>query len=775
MCWGIAADDTPRVQLRLHGSELDPEDSLRRAGPFSIGVPGLARTHRAERDGDSWLVTYPCNAQRALLELEAPELSQLSPSVEAVATLHDQGMAFGMIWPELIWPAERGALMGLGVAGALSRLPPSPYLAPEQHPTGKPTLAGDVWSVGQVACHVLYGAAVASADDLPAGAPAALKQALHVEAAERVQDLRTWWSQLLAEVEAIETTNEEPTPASAPAPASEPPPAPAFRAPSVPPALPQEESTAPAPAPAPSPPPAPPPSLPRGPDKKPPGNALTVIALTLGGLLVVGGLGVVITLLMLRPSPSSTTVATAPAPASPPPPVVVPPAKPAPAPWTGSGGAGGGSATGTGAPTNAPPLAAVGPRTGTNHAAHTTALLPIDDLTALWGERDAWATVLVFGDLECPHTRATFRELALLRRSKGEDVRVAFRFRLQRYPNSKASAKVALGLLRDKGHDAFWRFFELVAGSTEEGDTGQLEKWVDAVIGDGDGARRVMRWLADPVLERRLQADQALTTRLRVRETPWFYINGQNYVGKQKHRDLLRFTNAEISASRGLLALGVARPDIYANRVRKNHIGVGPNTIYRNCVPIGSSPVRGKRDALVTIVEFSDFQCGYCAQAQATLKTLLSRYGADLRLVWKNLPLDFHPRAREAASFALEARSLGGEKAFWSAHDALFATHDDLGDDALNDIATKLGLSPKALLDAATGRKHKRQVEADLALADTIGAKGTPMFYINGRLLSGAKPVGDFRTIIDEELKFTKGLEADGTARAKMYDTVCGY
>ena len=157
-------------------------------------------------------------------------------------------------------------------------------------------------------------------------------------------------------------------------------------------------------------------------------------------------------------------------------------------------------------------------------------------------------------------------------------------------------------------------------------------------------------------------------------------------------------------------------------------------------IPVGESPVRGRADALVTVVVFSDFQCPFCARVLPTLGALAERYGDDVRFVWKNNPLPFHDRARPAAEAAMVVFAKAGAEGFWRFHDALFADRNVLTTEGLEDAAEAVGV-PRAVLrrELASGR-YAAQVDADMALAQVLGATGTPSFFINGTPLAGARP-----------------------------------
>jgi protein-disulfide isomerase len=192
-----------------------------------------------------------------------------------------------------------------------------------------------------------------------------------------------------------------------------------------------------------------------------------------------------------------------------------------------------------------------------------------------------------------------------------------------------------------------------------------------------------------------------------------------------------------------------------------------------NFVPVGSSPVRGKRDALVTLVEFSEFQCPYCSRVQPTLEALRASYGDDLRVVWKNEPLAFHPHALPAAEVALEARRERGDAGFWAVHDDLFAQPvGGLDGASLLRIARKHGVDASKAASAIASSTYQSTIDDDDKLAKRLGVSGTPTFFVNGRILVGAQPYSTFVTAIDDELAKAKARVAKGTPRARVYDEI---
>jgi protein-disulfide isomerase len=189
-------------------------------------------------------------------------------------------------------------------------------------------------------------------------------------------------------------------------------------------------------------------------------------------------------------------------------------------------------------------------------------------------------------------------------------------------------------------------------------------------------------------------------------------------------------------------------------------------------VPIDGAAVRGSAVAPVTIVEFGDFQCGYCVRAESTMTQIRSTYGDSVRFVWRDDPLPFHDRAAAAAELAREARAEKGDAGFWAAHDALLLAHADLGDGALDLVARRLGLDPAAVASAIAQNRYEDALDDDLERADDVGAEGTPTFFVNGRRVVGAQPFESFKPIIDEELAHAAELSRKGTPSASLYDAM---
>jgi protein-disulfide isomerase len=161
----------------------------------------------------------------------------------------------------------------------------------------------------------------------------------------------------------------------------------------------------------------------------------------------------------------------------------------------------------------------------------------------------------------------------------------------------------------------------------------------------------------------------------------------------------------------------------------------------RQNVEAAKGAAKGPASAPIEIIEFSDFQCPFCQRANPTVDQVLKTYGDRVRFVYRHFPLGNHPNARPAA----EASQCAAEQGkFWEYHDRLFANPSKLGDPDLKQHAAALGLDTGKFNACVDSHKYKPQVDADVNAGEEAGVNGTPAFFVNGRMLSGAQPFESF-------------------------------
>lgn len=154
--------------------------------------------------------------------------------------------------------------------------------------------------------------------------------------------------------------------------------------------------------------------------------------------------------------------------------------------------------------------------------------------------------------------------------------------------------------------------------------------------------------------------------------------------------------------------------------------------------------VRGSASAAVTIVEFADYQCPYCAVEEPILERLLSEYGSRLRLIYHDYPI--HPHSEV---FAQAARCAGEQDGFWKMHDLMFRRTDHLDVNQIAQYASTVGLDGDAVEACVKSGRYKQSVDADLLMGKVEGVRGTPSFFVNGKLLEGGQSYDDLKNAIN--------------------------
>lgn len=187
--------------------------------------------------------------------------------------------------------------------------------------------------------------------------------------------------------------------------------------------------------------------------------------------------------------------------------------------------------------------------------------------------------------------------------------------------------------------------------------------------------------------------------------------------------------------------------------------GVGPSVAppsaadnkAANLEPVSDSDhIRGDKNAPVTIVEYSDFECPFCRSFHPTMQKVMSEYQGKVRWVYRHFPLtNIHPQALSAA----EASECAAEQGkFWEFGDALFTNQDSLGDSLYKKTAEDLGLDMSKFNDCLTAGKYTSKVRDQASGGSAAGVRGTPASFINGQLVSGAVPYETLKSVIDGQL-----------------------
>ena len=418
-----------------------------------------------------------------------------------------------------------------------------------------------------------------------------------------------------------------------------------------------------------------------------------------------------------------------------------------------------------------------------DNASESDLAVPISADDPVRGSRPAFVTIVVFSDFQCPFCSRHATTLERIAETYGEDVRIVFKHDpLSFHPHAALAAEVGSAVFALQGPEAFWRYHDMAFRRQQLMAPDSIRAWS---IAAGADSRDVEAGLESKKWAAKVERDVALAKRLGVNGTPASFVNGVLLTGAQPFEKFKEVIDAALIDAKALAERGVPRERIYGRLVTASFKDPkrpaaedddGEDQKRRDAevwkVPVASSPVLGSSSALVTIVEFSDFQCPFCKRVQPVLDRVRTTYGDRVRIVWKDAPLSFHPRAVPAAELARFARAAKGEAAFWAMHDLLFDAQPRLDDPELEALARHAGLDVTKAMAAVHGKASAKLIDADLMLMDDVSASGTPHFFVNGKRLVGAQPFEKLKAVIDAELANAESLVKSGVARSAVYETI---
>jgi protein-disulfide isomerase len=180
-------------------------------------------------------------------------------------------------------------------------------------------------------------------------------------------------------------------------------------------------------------------------------------------------------------------------------------------------------------------------------------------------------------------------------------------------------------------------------------------------------------------------------------------------------------------------------------------------------IDVTRNPVRGPKSAPITIVEFSDFQCPYCASLQPVLEQVLKTFPKDVRLIFKQYPLNIHQYARQAAAASLAAHAQGK---FWPMHDKMFQNFGAINEENISKWAKEVGLNMPEFEKAMQSGQHDAMVQKDLADGASAKVLGTPTVFVNGKKVQG-QTFEAYKKVIQEELAAARPPAAPRKAEEK--------
>ncbi|MBQ8036783.1 MAG: thioredoxin domain-containing protein [Proteobacteria bacterium] len=383
---------------------------------------------------------------------------------------------------------------------------------------------------------------------------------------------------------------------------------------------------------------------------------------------------------------------------------------------------------------------------------------------------NAKVTIVEFSDYECPFCSRAEPTIAEIMKKYPNDVRVAFiNNPLPMHKNAEGAAKAALAAQRQ---GKFWEMHEALFANQR----GLNEEFYTKKAAElGLDAAKFAADMNDPAIKSLIDKGMKDGGAYGISGTPSFLINGVLLVGAQPANAFSKVIDEQLARANKVAGEKNLSGDALYEELVKTAPKPAPEPeedeapTGRVHVDLTNAPILGNADAPVTIVEFTDFQCPFCSRANKTLHELLNANPDKVRIVFRHYPLPFHDKAKLAHQ-AAEAAKMQGK--FWEYYDKLFDNQNALDRDSLIKHAKDLGLDEAKFVADMDSPAVAAVVEADLKAGSEAGVRGTPHFFLNGTLLSGAQPLAAFQGALDKELDAAKPYMDKGLKGTALYEQV---
>lgn len=345
------------------------------------------------------------------------------------------------------------------------------------------------------------------------------------------------------------------------------------------------------------------------------------------------------------------------------------------------------------------------------------------------GPKYAPVTIVEFSDFQCPFCGKMPPVYKKIEETYGDKVRVFFKQNpLSFHKHAQLAAEASLAA---HAQGKFWEMHDLLFANQKALERADLERYAKQIGLDMAKFKAALdnhtykAWIAD---------DQEAAGEVKAQGTPNAYINGRQLTGAKSFEDFKAIIDQELVHAKKVMDSGVKLEDLYGKLIAKGkRFQVLDERV--NTFDLSKAAIKGDKNAPITLVEFSDFQCPYCSRMVAPLEGLVAKYPAKTRFIFKQFPLSFHKNARNAARASLAAQAQGK---FWEMHDIMFQNQKALDRDKLSIYAEQVGLD-RAKFDAAVDSDtYEGRIKAEIAEGQRAGVRGTPSLYINGRKYNGS-------------------------------------
>jgi len=419
-----------------------------------------------------------------------------------------------------------------------------------------------------------------------------------------------------------------------------------------------------------------------------------------------------------------------------------------------------GHATGTGTPSPTATRPTTAPARAPRPADTTVYRIPVDD-SPIRGSADALVTLVEFSDYQCPYCRQAHATVQQVERKYAGKIRVVMKqFPLSFHPQARPAALAAMAAgLQGK----YWQMHDKLFASPQL-DPNTLEGYAREL---GLDVERWKRDQADPKLAAVIARDTELGGNIGVGGTPAFFVNGRRLPGGAAPLETFSsLIDEELAKAEGVVRQGVPASQVYAKLQERAVTSSAPPPVIKKVEAPVDAASFGPPMAKVTIVEWSDFQCPFCARAAPVVEQLRQAYPKDVRFVFRHYPLPMHPDAPLAAKAGVAAQAQGK---FWQLHDWMYQHQHELDRASLEKQAAALGMDLVKFRAALDAPETQARVEADVRAAQGSGVNATPTFFVNGREHVGGMPFDQLKAEIDREIARADKLLASGVKPTELY------
>lgn len=387
----------------------------------------------------------------------------------------------------------------------------------------------------------------------------------------------------------------------------------------------------------------------------------------------------------------------------------------------------------------------------------------------VWGNSEADVTMVLIDDFECPFCARLHTTYEQIKKEFDGKIRIAFVNLPLRF--HKKATPAAMAAMAAHQQDKFWDMYDVLFKKQKEWKSApDLQKWFEDEAKllelDMDKFKKDME---SAQLKKIIADDMAFADDLGVRGTPATFVNGRFVNGALPFEAFKKVIEEELEKVTPLKEKGLKGNDLYLEIIKngsprvtkapdKNTQKADPDKIY-DVKLTGLEPVKGSKDAQITIIEFSEFQCPFCRRGAATIEEVVDEYKGKVKLVFKHMPLAFHKEAKPAALFSIAVKKIHGDELFFAVGKMLFEKQSEWKADHMKkfeNYSKELNLDWKKISKEMQSSETEMVLKQDMDEASKHGVRGVPAFFINGKMVSGAKKKEYFKAVIDNMLKKDK-------------------